>query len=144
MTTLQSLDERKRSRSPLAYLFGGSTFREHRSEIRYPSISRVSIRTLDGSGITWSAFSRDASHSGIGLLHTMPLKRGDVYEISVQGQDIQVRRKAEVAWCQSIGTGWFCSGWRYCANNTANHESLRDCRKMPPIKSPSSSIKPSR
>ena len=60
-----------------------------------------------------SAFSRDVSEGGIGLLHDMPI--GGEYTITVQdaaGHEYDLT--GEVLWCRPCGQGWYISGVRFC------------------------------
>jgi hypothetical protein len=87
--------------------------REDRWGIRYPFFRTVSITTEDGE--QHSAFSRDISASGIGLLHQVELPPCSV-EISItsaRGYAVQVRTR--IVWCQSCGGGWYISGGQFVA-----------------------------
>ncbi|MFN0019060.1 MAG: PilZ domain-containing protein [Pirellulaceae bacterium] len=60
-----------------------------------------------------SAFSRDVSEAGIGLLHDMPI--GGEYTITVQdatGREYDLT--GAVLWCRPCGQGWYISGVRFC------------------------------
>jgi len=87
------------------------TQRNVRRADRYPFFRAVSIRTPDGQH--FSAFSRDISSMGIGLLHNFEMPCGDV-EISIsrdQGYCVPVR--ARIAWCRPCTEGWFLSGGEF-------------------------------
>ena len=77
---------------------------DRRSERRFPFFRTVSVQ-VDGQ--SFSAFSRDISASGIGLMHTMELPLRDVV-IIIDGhrQGLQAR----VVRCESFGEGWYISG----------------------------------
>ncbi len=85
--------------------------KDRRRDVRYAFFRPVSIEVDDGH--RYSAFSREISASGIGLIHNVELPEGEV-EITVsseQGYSIRVRTK--IVWCQSCGEGWYISGGRF-------------------------------
>ena len=85
--------------------------KDRRRDVRYAFFRPVSIEVDDGH--RYSAFSREISASGIGLIHNVELSHGEV-EITVsseRGYSIRVRTK--IAWCQSCGEGWYISGGRF-------------------------------
>lgn len=86
---------------------------ERRSQIRHPFFAPVSLRP-DGAATTQlSAFSRDISFEGIGLLHNYSLERGERFEIHLRMLAQELRHLAEVDWCSAAGEGWYLSGWRF-------------------------------
>jgi len=87
--------------------------REDRWGIRYPFFRTVSIATEDGE--QHSAFSRDISASGIGLLHQVELPpcSAEISITSARGYAVQVRTR--IVWCQSCGGGWYISGGQFVA-----------------------------
>jgi hypothetical protein len=87
--------------------------REDRWGIRYPFFRAVSI-AMD-CGHQYSAFSRDISASGIGLLHNVDLPTGDVDIHITSGRGYAVRVRTRISWCQSCGEGWFISGGQFVA-----------------------------
>jgi hypothetical protein len=85
--------------------------KDRRREVRFAFFRPVSI--LADNGHKFSAFSREISASGIGLIHNVALDRGEV-EISIlheQGYAIRVR--SEIVWCTACGEGWYISGGRF-------------------------------
>jgi hypothetical protein len=78
---------------------------------RHPFFRPVSIRTADNH--RYSAFSRDISAVGIGLLHNfqMPVGEVDVAISKPQGYSVPVR--VRIAWCESCGEGWYLSGGEF-------------------------------
>jgi hypothetical protein len=86
---------------------------ERRRENRVPFFGPVSVSLADASGASLSAFARDISLGGIGLVHLMPLPPGEVL-IGVtlpSGRCISLR--TYVAWCRDYGDGWYASGGRF-------------------------------
>jgi hypothetical protein len=87
---------------------------ERRNAERKPYFRPVSLAVLEGGEWrNFSCFSRDISPCGIGLLHNMPLERGEV-ELTIQMESAEdVRLKGEIMWCRPCGEGWFTSGARF-------------------------------
>ena len=84
---------------------------DRRAEVRYAFFRPVSIEMDDGH--RYSAFTREISETGIGLIHNMDLPEGEV-EISIRsdcGYSIRVRTR--IVWCQACGEGWYISGGRF-------------------------------
>ena len=83
---------------------------ERRSESRHPFFCPVAI--LSDHGKNWSAFAREISRSGIGLLHNMPLEPGEVtLQISIPSGPKKFR--TQIVWCRPSGEGWYLSGGRF-------------------------------
>jgi hypothetical protein len=93
--------------------------RDRRAEARLPFFRPVSIKMADGH--LYSAFSREISAYGIGLIHNIELKPGAVELIipSEEGHSIYVR--ARIVWCESCGEGWFVSGGQFEGIATAGN-----------------------
>lgn len=98
---------------------------ERRSVGRVPFFSRV-VLTLDGGqpnkpdAVQLSAFTRDVSAVGIGLVHairlnpqvlslTTRLRSGAVANITV-----------DLEWCDACGDGWYISGGSFLAGRVLN------------------------
>lgn len=89
-------------------------FAERRSEKRHTFFMPVVIRSLDMLEQR-SAFSRDISCDGIGLLHNMPIESGTIARLTVASERPLQINLAEVMWCRPAGEGWYLSGWRFVA-----------------------------
>ena len=91
--------------------------KDDRAQPRFPLFQPVSLRR----GLQClSAFSRDISEVGIGLLHDMPI--GGEYTISIRdgfGADYELA--GEVLWCRPCGQGWYISGVRFCRVQRASN-----------------------
>jgi hypothetical protein len=90
---------------------------DRRSEVRHPFFSPLSITPEDGQHKKFSAFSREISPSGIGLLHNMRIDLG-VVTISVHregGRTVELR--TEILWCRACGEGWYLSGGRFVSDD---------------------------
>jgi hypothetical protein len=86
---------------------------ERRGEPRSPFFRPISV-LLDGpQRRQYSAFSREISKSGIGLLHNMPLEPQEV-TLAVLGPVGEVCRfRTQIVWCRPCGEGWYLSGGRF-------------------------------
>jgi hypothetical protein len=82
---------------------------DKRTEQRYPFFQPVTLRR----GLqSLSAFSRDISESGMGLLHDMPI--GGEYTVVVHDPDgCAYDITGVVMWCRPCGQGWYLSGVRF-------------------------------
>jgi hypothetical protein len=84
--------------------------RECREAVRYSFFRPVTISIAANS---FTAFSREVSEVGIGLMHNMRLSPGEV-EVSIPtDQGYSVRIRTDVLWCSPIGDGWFISGGKF-------------------------------
>jgi hypothetical protein len=86
---------------------------ERRGEPRYPFFRPISV-LLDGAQRRqYSAFSREISKSGIGLLHNMPLEPAEV-TLAILGPVGEVCRfRTQLVWCRPCGEGWYLTGGRF-------------------------------
>jgi hypothetical protein len=85
--------------------------KDRRHEVRFAFFRPVSIHADDGS--RYSAFSREISASGIGLIHNLALQPGEV-EISISHEHgYSIRVRTQLVWCRPCGEGWFISGGRF-------------------------------
>ena len=80
-------------------------FNERRSEPRHPFFAPVTLRVVERPSQLLSAFSREISQSGIGLLHNMPIERGTTV---AEGAVLQASRSAQL---QSVRGKLVRSGW---------------------------------
>lgn len=86
---------------------------DRRGEPRNPFFRPVSI-LLDGpQRRMYSAFSREISRSGIGLLHNMPLEPGEMTLVVLGPVGEVCRFRTQLVWCRPCGEGWFLSGGRF-------------------------------
>jgi hypothetical protein len=85
--------------------------KDRRSESRCPFFRPVSVQTEPGT--RFSAFTREISATGIGLLHNFELPLGEV-ELSIPHRRQHVIRvRTRILWCQDCGEGWFISGGQF-------------------------------
>jgi hypothetical protein len=84
-----------------------------RAEARHPYFRPVSITPADQPQVSLSAFSREISRSGIGLLHTTPLTLGSATVTVFCSSGEGLRAKVQVMWCRPCGEGWHMSGCRF-------------------------------
>lgn len=89
---------------------------ERRAERRHPFFRPVQVIVGEGGGVrNYSCFSRDISPSGIGLLHNMPLRCGEVILTLPRESGEQFRVQATLRWCRPCGEGWYLSGAQFSA-----------------------------
>lgn len=88
---------------------------DRRSAECHPFFAQVMLVSVDHRAMRLSAYSREISVGGIGLLHVMPLKAGAIYEVRTEDSEFTFRQQAEAVWCRSAGHGWYLSGWRFVA-----------------------------
>jgi hypothetical protein len=84
--------------------------RRHR---RHPFFRPITVTLGPAPGTKFTAFSRDISAGGIGLLHDMPL---DTHQATVTLPTIagdRVDLDTEIVWCEPCGEGWYLSGGRF-------------------------------
>ncbi len=86
---------------------------ERRADVRHPFFASVSIRLLDGSNQQFSAFSREISAGGIGLLHNFPLPNGPVVLAIQRANGGTAHVKTDIRWCRPTGDGWYLSGGKF-------------------------------
>ena len=81
---------------------------EDRSSARHAFFHPVTVILKDGTRC--SAFSRDLSEIGVGMMHSMPLSLDDV-EIRIStGLAYFVHVQARIVWCRLSERGWHVSG----------------------------------
>ncbi len=85
---------------------------EQRRAIRVPFFRPVQVGLGDGEPPRFSAFCRDLSLYGIGLLHIMPLHCGEVTVRFTSRNGPPTDLRARIDWCQDCGEGWYMSGGR--------------------------------
>jgi hypothetical protein len=87
---------------------------ERRKEKREPFFGPASV-VVDEAGErrSYSCFCRDLSPSGIGLLHNMELKTGEIVVKVLRKSGAGVCFRSELLWCRPCGEGWFVSGARF-------------------------------
>ncbi len=84
---------------------------DRRLDTRLPFFRPVSIKTPEGN--QYSAFSREISASGIGLIHNVQLDDGKVELIIPTRQEQWIHVEATILWCESCGEGWYVSGGQF-------------------------------
>jgi hypothetical protein len=86
---------------------------DRRAEPRHPFFRPVSIQTFSEPACRFSAFSREISRTGVGLLHNMPLEPGKAELTIASTRGEPLRAIVEVVWCRPCGEGWFLSGCQF-------------------------------
>ncbi len=82
--------------------------KDRRSEARYPFFRPVSLEIEPGS--RYSAFTREISAQGIGLLHNFEIAPSEVELYIPHRKGSVIRVRTRLIWCQQRGDGWFTSG----------------------------------
>lgn len=85
---------------------------DRRENGRVPFFKPVEIRPKDQHSPRISAFSRDLSANGIGLLHIMPIDQGEVVVRIPSRYRKFYELRVAIEWCQDCGEGWYMSGGR--------------------------------
>ena len=85
--------------------------RERRTDKRVPFFRQASIRLDDGQ--SFSAYTRNISQTGIGLMHTVDLPLCDVELTIVAGKDQFPKLRARVERCEPCSGGLYISGLRF-------------------------------
>jgi hypothetical protein len=86
---------------------------ERRVDPRYAFFTTVTLRPESSPRQAMSAFSREISSSGLGLLHAAPLAAGEAYEIDIRIEEVRVKKQGRAIWCRPVGDGWYLSGFRF-------------------------------
>ena len=84
--------------------------KEVRSQERYAFFRPVTVHVGKQQ---ISAFSREVSETGIGLLHSsaLPLEEVEVTIPTEQGYSVRIRTR--MFWCEPCGEGWHISGGQF-------------------------------
>ena len=86
---------------------------DRRKTERHPFFYPVNVSIPRLGSQNFSAFSRDISAGGMGLLSNMPFEAGPVLLTIMSGGDDSAQLAAEVLWCVPCGEGWYTSGVRF-------------------------------
>jgi hypothetical protein len=86
---------------------------ERRVDQRFPFFAPVTLRPAAAIDRPQTAYARELSQGGIGLLHFVPFEIGQVFQITIQNEAFNWKKRCEVQWCKSTGDGWFLSGCRF-------------------------------
>ena len=87
--------------------------RDRRASERKSFVRPVIIRNLRGSE-TSTAFTRDISQQGVGILEQRSRERGSIARLDIYSllhETISI--EAEVRWCEPFGPDWFITGWAF-------------------------------
>jgi hypothetical protein len=116
METMEQLGvlDRKRVREIVHQLLDEARAQEltdRRAEMRHPFFAPVDVQFHDANHL--SAFSREISPLGIGLLHNAPLAPETV-TIRLRGPGgTPLSVQTQILWCKPCGEGWYLSGGRF-------------------------------
>ena len=87
--------------------------REQRRERRIPYLASVSITPFGVPGERISAFVRDLSPGGIGLVYLTPMQTDEVVVKLQLPRDRMVAMVTQVVWRREFADGWFACGGRF-------------------------------
>ena len=94
--------------------FARGRVHERRDGGREPMFQPVLIFDEDGEEL--AGFTRDISVTGVGLLHSWPVKPG-VVTLRLQLPDSPVvSLRVKIEWCLPCGDGFYVSGGRFVCN----------------------------
>lgn len=83
-----------------------------RQSVRQPFFRPVQVGLDDDGPPRFSAFCRDLSLHGVGLLHIMPLHCREVVVRFRTRKGDPIDFRVAIEWCQDFGEGWYVSGGR--------------------------------
>lgn len=86
---------------------------EQRSTRRLAYFGPVTLTLPCPYGLTISAFVRDVSPGGIGLVHLTPLTQGELLVALSLPSGRAVSMRTEILWCRAYPHGWYASGGRF-------------------------------
>jgi len=85
-----------------------------RRQTRHPLFRPITLTTGDAQQKIFSAYCRDISSEGIGLLHAIPLEPDACAGVSIPTTESnQVELSVDIKWCEPYGQGWYLSGGRF-------------------------------
>ena len=91
-----------------------SRLSDRRTEPRHAFVRPVKIHLPHGPTLT--AFSKDLSVQGIGVVCDVMIKAGSVATLEIHSTlGAPVLLRSEARWCDPNGTGWFLIGWKFIA-----------------------------
>ena len=87
---------------------------ERRANGRFPYFQPVMVQ-LSHSPALYSAFTRDISATGVGLLHGLPIQPQTITLISKLKDDVDIQVSVRIIWCVPCSEGWYISGGPFLA-----------------------------
>lgn len=105
-----STQAKKRLRKAIAELFKAANVEELVAAGRTPFFAPALVR---GPGVEFSAFVREVSPLGAGLLHFTHLEPGEVNLMFRKGSGGLLTLRIDIMWCDDWGEGWLASGGRF-------------------------------
>ena len=81
---------------------------DNRTDNRMPFFRPASLDL--GDGHQYSAFTRDISAIGVGLIHSTAFVPSDISVRILSDEGRWVRVRTRISWCKSCGEGWYMSG----------------------------------
>ena len=91
-----------------------SRLSDRRTEPRHAFVRPVKIHLPHGPTLT--AFSKDISSQGIGVVCDFMMKAGSFASLEIHSTTgDRVILRSEVRWCDPYGAGWYLIGWKFIA-----------------------------
>lgn len=114
MTILSQLLSAPRVRQTANLLIADAVLddEERRKQGRHPYFHPITIQLKDSPEL-YSAFARDVSQTGLGLLHWMPIPPQIIRVILELHDGTTIRVGVKISWCSAWGKGWYISGGRF-------------------------------
>jgi hypothetical protein len=88
---------------------------DRRTSRRISYFGPVTVGLPDVDYVTLSAFARDISPGGVGLVHLMPLEKGEVVIGLTLPSGKPLSLRTQICWCRDYSNGWYASGGRFLA-----------------------------
>ena len=89
-----------------------SRLSERRTEPRHPFVRPVKVHFPHGP--TMSAFSKDISAQGIGIVCDAAIEVSSLATLEIHSTSgAPVILRSEARWCDPFGKGWFLVGWKF-------------------------------
>ena len=86
---------------------------DRRHDARTSYFGPVTIRLPEEPEVHFSAFTRDLSASGIGMIHLMPLDNREVVIAVPLPSGMSAALLTQIFWCHDYHDGWYASGGRF-------------------------------
>jgi len=83
---------------------------DRRPKQRYPFFRPVVLKHCGDQTKRISAFSRDISTTGVGLIHNMPVETQQLTITVPRSNDNSFDINTQITWCKPCGEGWYLSG----------------------------------
>jgi hypothetical protein len=117
------------------YRTAESAMADRRTAVRVPHRASFDIRPLlnDGIGATVTVILQDLSVSGVGVLHSAPLRMGQQFQIPLQrGFGEALSLVCTVVRCEQLDEGLYSIGFQFNSSAAAVDAGARQLTGQPP------------